>query len=204
MRRAHDPSCFRRRGQRLGRHPQQQTGDAGRSRGQCQLAAGDKIELSRWPPDFQHDDAKRIAGERIGSRPQRGVHIRRTHRHQKSRIKAEFGQSAHRQRTRFNFSEILTYPHQRPPGRRPSREACPPREVYPPREAYNEPGGRGTLPSLGEHLVHRADGEAALQCSICVNMTECHPVEHVRIAVRLDALNAAAQSRKRARACGGA
>jgi hypothetical protein len=170
MRRAHDPSCFRRRGQRLGRHPQQQTGDAGRSRGQCQLAAGDKIELSRWPPDFQHDDAKRIAGERIGSRPQRGVHIRRTHRHQKSRIKAEFGQSAHRQRTRFNFSEILAYPHQRPPGRRPSREA------HPPRETHNEPRRRRALPSLGEHFVHRTHGEAALQRRIRVRMTKRHPV----------------------------
>jgi hypothetical protein len=133
-------------------------------RGQCQLAAGDEIELPCRPPDFQHDDAKRIAGERVGSRPQRGVHIRRAHRHQEARIKTEFGQSAHRQRTRFNFSEILTYPHQRPPGRRPSRE---------PRD---KPRRRSTLPSLGEHLVHRADGEAALQCSIHVNMTECHPV----------------------------
>jgi hypothetical protein len=52
--------------------------------------------------------------------------------------------------------------------------------------------------------VHRADGEAALQCSICVNMTERHPVGHVRIAMRLDALDAAAQSGKRARASGGA
>jgi hypothetical protein len=49
--------------------------------------------------------------------------------------------------------------------------------------------------------VHRADGEAALQCSIHVNMTECCPVWQARVAVRLDA---AAQSRKRARACGGA
>jgi len=170
MRRAHDPSCFRRRGQRLSRHPQQQTGDAGRSRSQCQLAAGDEIELSRWPPDFQHDDAKRIAGERIGSRPQRGVHIRRTHRHQEARIKAEFGQSAHRKRTRFNFSEILTYPHQRTPGRDPSREPCPPRE------AYNKPRRRSALPSLGEHLVHRTHGEAALQRRIRVRMTERHPV----------------------------
>ena len=134
-------------------------------RGQCQLAAGDEIELPRLPPDFQHDDAKRIAGERVGSRPQGGVHIRRAHRHHEARIKTEFGQSAHRQRTRFNFSEILTYPHQRPPSRRPSREPCPPRE------AYNEPGCRCTLPSLGEHFVRRTDGEAALQCSIRVNMT---------------------------------
>ena len=150
------------------------------------------------PPDFQHDDAKRIAGERVGGRPQRGVHIRRAHRHQQARIETEFGQSAHRQRTRFNFGEILTHPHQRPPGRRPSREPCPSRE------AHNEPGCRGTLPSLGEHLVHRAEGEAALQRRIRVGMPERHPVRPVRIAMRLDALDAAAQSRKRARACGGA
>jgi hypothetical protein len=135
-------------------------------------------------PDFQHDDAKRIAGERVGSRPQRGVHIRRAHRHKEARIKAEFGQPAHRQRARFNFGEILPYPHQRPAGGRPSREscisceACPPREAYPPceayppREAYNEPRRRRTLPSLGEYLVHRTDGEAALQRGIGIRMTE--------------------------------
>jgi hypothetical protein len=145
-------------------------------RGQCQLAAGDEIELPRRPPDFQHDDAKRIAGERVGRRPQGGVHIRCAHRHQEAGIKAEFGQSAHRQRTRFYFSEILTYPQQRPPGQRPSRERCPSREARPPREARNEPGRRRNLSSLGEHLVHRAHGEAALQGSIHVNMTECHLV----------------------------
>jgi hypothetical protein len=133
-------------------------------RGQCQLAAGDEIELPCRPPDFQHDDAKRIAGERVGRRPQGGVHIRCAHRHQEAGIKAEFGQSAHRQRTRFYFSEILTYPQQRPPGHRPSRES------------RNKPGRRRNLSSLGEHLVHRAHGEAALQGSIHVNMTECHLV----------------------------
>jgi hypothetical protein len=132
-------------------------------RGQCQLAAGDEIELPRRPPDFQHDDAKRIAGERVSRRPQGGVHIRCAHRHQEARIKTEFGQSAHRQRTRFYFSEILTYPQQRPPG-------------HPSREARNKPGRRRNLSSLGEHLVHRAHGEAALQGSIHVNMTECHLV----------------------------
>jgi hypothetical protein len=35
-------------------------------------------------------------------------------------------------------------------------------------------------------------------------MPERHPVRGVRIAGRLDAFDAAAQSRKRARACGGA
>jgi hypothetical protein len=123
-------------------------------------------------PDFQHDDAKRIAGERVGSRPQRGVHIRRAHRHHEARIKAEFGQPAHRQRARFNFGEILPYPHQRPAGGRPSRESCISCEACPPREAYNEPRRRRTLPSLGEYLVHRTDGEAALQRGIGIRMTE--------------------------------
>src|SRR6267142_5443490 len=45
MRRAHDPSGFRGRGPRLRRHPQQQGSDAGGLRGQCELAAGDEIEL---------------------------------------------------------------------------------------------------------------------------------------------------------------
>ena len=170
MRRAHDPSRLRRRGLWLRRHPQQEAGDSRHLCGQRQAAAGDQIELSRRSPDFQHDATKRIAGERVGRRPQRGVHIRRAHRHQKARIKAEFGQPAHRQRTRFNFGEILTYPHQWPPGRHPSRESCPSCE------ADNEPRRRRTLPSLGEHFVHRTDGEAALQGSIHVNMTEGHPV----------------------------
>lgn len=69
MRRANDPSCLRRGGRRLSRHPQDQAGDARRLRSQRQLAAGDEIELTRLPPDFQHDDTNRIAGQRIGGRP---------------------------------------------------------------------------------------------------------------------------------------
>jgi hypothetical protein len=91
MRRAHDPSRLRCRGLWLRRQPQQQAGDARRLRRQRQLAAGDEIELPRLPPDFQHDGAERIAGERIGGGPQRGVHIGRAHCHQQARIEAEFG-----------------------------------------------------------------------------------------------------------------
>ena len=91
MRRAHDPSRFRGRGQRRCRDPQQQGGDAGGLGRQSELAAGDEIELPRLPPDFQHDGAERIAGERIGGGPQCGVHIGRAHRHQQARIEAEFG-----------------------------------------------------------------------------------------------------------------
>jgi hypothetical protein len=75
MRRAHDPSCLRRRGLWLRRHPQHQAGDARGLRRQRQLAAGDKIELSRFAPHFQNDDAQRIAGQRVGGGPQCGVHI---------------------------------------------------------------------------------------------------------------------------------
>jgi hypothetical protein len=190
MRRAHDPSCLRRRGQWLGGHPQQQPGDARRLRRQRQLAAGDEIELTRLPPDFQHHDAKRIAGQRVGGGLQRGVHVSGTHRHKAARIEAEFDEPAHRQRTRFNFGEILTHPNQRPPCRRPARKPC------------DEPRCRRTLPSLGEHLVHRAQGEAALQRRVGLRMPERHPARHRRIAWRLDALDATAQTRKRVRACG--
>jgi hypothetical protein len=191
MRRAHDPSCLRRRGRRLGRQPQQQAGDARRLGCQRQLAAGDEIELSRFAPDLQHDGAQRVAGERVGGGPQCGVHIRGMHRHQEARVETEFGQSAHRQRAGFNFGEILTHPNQRPPRRRPPRKAC------------DKARRRRTLPAcIGEHLMHRTHGEAALQRRIRVGMAERHPVRRIGIAMRLDAFDAAAQGRKRARACG--
>ncbi len=147
--------------------------------------------MSRFAPDFQHHGAQRIAGERVGGGPQRGVHIGCAHRHQEARIETEFGQSAHRQRARFNLGEILTHPNQRPPCRHPSRKA------------RDKTRRRGTLPAcIGEHFVHRTHREAALQRRIRVGMAERHPLRRVRIAMRLDALDAAAQSRKRVRACG--
>jgi hypothetical protein len=190
MRRAHDPSCLRCGGLGLRRQPQQQAGDARRLRRQRQLAAGDEIELPRFAPDFQHHGADRIAGKRIGGGPQCGVHIGRAHRHQQARIEAEFGPSAHRQRARFNFGEILTHPNQRPPCRRPPREPC------------DKTRRRGTLPAgIGEHLVYRTHGEAALQRRIGVGMPQRHPARRVGMALRLDALDAVAQSRKPAHAC---
>ena len=110
MRRAHDPPGFRRGGLWLRRNPQQQAGDA---RGLCrqrQLATGDEIELPRFAPDLEHHDTDRIAGQRVGRCSQRTVHIRCTHSHKEARIETEFGQSAHRQRPRFNFGEILPHP----------------------------------------------------------------------------------------------
>jgi hypothetical protein len=88
MRRAHDPSCFRGRGPWLRGHPQKKRGDAGGLRRQSELAAGDEIELAGLPPDFQHDGAERIAGQRVGGGPQRGVGVGRAHRHQQPRIEA--------------------------------------------------------------------------------------------------------------------
>jgi hypothetical protein len=147
--------------------------------------------LSRFAPDFQHDGAQRIAGERVGGGPQRGVHIGCAHRHQEARIETEFGQSAHRQRARFNLGEILTHPNQRPPCRHPSRKA------------RDKTRRRGALTAcIGEHLMHRTHGETALQRRIGVGMSERYPLRRIRIAMRLDALDAAAQSRKRVRAGG--
>jgi hypothetical protein len=117
MRRAHDPSCLRRGGLWLRSHPQQQSGDAGHLRGQCQFAAGDEIELARLPPDFQHHAIKRIAGQRVRGGAQCRVDIGGAHSHQQAGIETEFGQSAHRHRARFNLGEILPYPNQRPPPR---------------------------------------------------------------------------------------
>jgi hypothetical protein len=191
MRRAHDPSGLRRRGQRLRRHPQQQACDARGLRGQRQLAACDEIELPRLPPDFQHDGAQRIAGQRIGRDPQRAIHIRCAHRHQEARIETELGQPAHRQRARFNLGEILPYPNQGPSRRRPTGEPC------------DKTGRRRTLPAgVSEHLMHRAQSEAALQRRVRLGMSERHPVRPIGIAMRLDALDAAAQTRKHAYACG--
>jgi hypothetical protein len=110
MRRAHDPTSLGRRRLGFRRRPQQQAGYARGLRRQRQFAAGEEVELPRLAPDFQHDDANRIAGQRVGGRTQCVVHIGRTHGHDKTRIKTEFGQPAHRNRARFNLGEILPYP----------------------------------------------------------------------------------------------
>jgi hypothetical protein len=190
MRRAHDPSGFRGRGPRLGRHPQQQCGDAGGLRGQCKFAAGDEIELAGLPPDFQHDGAERIAGQRVGGGPQRGVGIRGTHGHEQPGIETEFTKPAQRQRAGFNFRKILPHPDQRPARR------------YPSREAGDEARCRRTLMALGEHFMHRGDRETAAQRRIRCRMAKRDLVEAMRIAMRLDPLDAPSQTCKRACACG--
>ena len=103
MRRAHDPPCLRRRRSRLRRHPQQQCSDAGGLCGQSELAAGDEIELTRLPPDFQHHGAERIAGQRVGGGPQRGVGVSGAHGHHETGIETQFAKPAHRQRAGFDF-----------------------------------------------------------------------------------------------------
>jgi len=190
MRRAHDPPRFRRRGLWLRRHPQQQTGHARSLRRQGQLAAGDEVELTRFAPDLQHHDAQRIAGQRVGGAPQGHLHVGGAHGHEEPRIETEFGQSAHRQRARFNFRKILPDPHQRPP------------RSQPPRKPRDKTRRRGALPAtFREHLVHRAPSQATLQRQIRIGIPERDPARRIGFALRLDALDAAAQIRKRARAC---
>ena len=143
MRRAHDPPCLGCRRLRLRRHPQHQAGRARGLRRQRQLAASCEVELSRLAPDFQHDDANRIAGQRVGGRPQRAVHIGGAHGHEQARIETEFGQSAHRPRARFNLGEILPNPNDGPPHGRAARKS------------RNKTGRRSALPAgRRKHLVH--------------------------------------------------
>ena len=84
-------------------------------RGQCQLAAGDKIELSRLAPDLQHDSAHRIAGKRVRGRSQGMVDIGGMDTDETPRIETEFGKPAHRHSARFDFREILPDPDHRTP-----------------------------------------------------------------------------------------
>ncbi len=190
MRRAHDPSGFRGRGPWFRRHPQQQGSDAGGLRSQCELAAGDEIELTRLPPDFQHDCAERIAGQRVGGGPQRGVGVSGAHGHYETRIETEFAQPAHRQRAGFDFGKILPHPDQRPTRREPSRQPC------------DEAGCCRALVSLGEHFMHRCHRKPAPQHSIRCRVAKRDPGEVMRIAMRLETLDAPSQTGKPACACG--
>jgi hypothetical protein len=163
MRRAHDPSGLGRRRLGFRRHPKHNAGDARGLGGQRQFATGDEIELSRLTPDFQHDDANCIAGQRVGSRPQRVVHIGGAHGHEKTWIETEFGQSVHRHRARFNLGEILPYPHQWPSTCRPARKGG------------DKTGRRSALPTgLRKHFVHGSQCETALQRRVGIRMPKRH------------------------------
>jgi hypothetical protein len=190
MRRAHDPSRLRRGGHWRSRKAQQQAGYSRHPRRQCQLTAGDEVELPRLAPDFHHHGAERIAGQRVSACPQRGLHVGRAHAHHETRIKAEFAPSVHRQRAGFDFRKILPHPQQRPP------------RADTPRQPRDKSRRRGALPSLCEHLMHRAERKTALQRHVRPGMAKRHPIRRGGV-VGFDALDAAAQPRKRARACAG-
>ena len=181
MRRAHDPPRLGRRGPRLRRHPQHKTGRARGLRCQRQLATGDEVELLRLTPDLEHDGAHRIAGQRVGRRPQRLIDIGRANGDETTRIEAEFGKPVHRDGAGFDFGEILPDPHQRPPcGHTP----CKPRD---------KAGRRRALPSgFGKHLMHDAQSQPALQVCIRLRMPERHLAQATCRAMRLDALDVAA------------
>jgi hypothetical protein len=78
-----------------------------------------------------------------------------------------------------------------------------PREGYTPREGCDKSRRRRTLPPFREHLMHHTFRKAALQRRIRIGMAERHPAGRDGVGMAFDALDAAAQSRKRVGACAG-
>lgn len=191
MRGADDPARLCRTRDRNACSPQQQARDARAARCQREFAAGDEVELFAVAPGFQHDAAQRIAGQRISRGPQCRLDIGRAHGDQQARIEAELTPAAHGQRAAFAFGEILPDPQQRP--------LC--RDTM--RKAGDKARGRRAVPAFGEHLMHGATCEPALQRRVRLGMTERHAIRRIGIAVGLDALDAAAQLRERGHACAG-
>jgi hypothetical protein len=186
----HDPSRLRGGGNRRGCNAQQKPGAPCALRGERQLAACHDIELVGLAPDFQHHRADRIAGERVGSGAQGVINIGRPHRHQATRIEPELGEPAHRQPPHLALGKILPHPNQRPPRRHAPRQPC------------DKAGGRRTLPAaLAKHLMQSAAREPALQHGIGLPMAEGCAFRRRAAALRLDAFDTAAQTRKRAHAC---
>ena len=71
-------------------------------------------------------------------------------------------------------------------------------------DAGNEACRRTDLPCLeGEHLMQRAAQEPPMQHAIGLGMTERHAIEACGILMPFDPFDAAAQTRKRVRACAG-
>jgi hypothetical protein len=137
--------------------------------------------LPRLAPDLQHDGAYRIAGQRVGGRPQRVVDVGSVDADQKTRIKTELAKPVHRNGACFNFREILPDPDHRPPAGHTSCKPC------------DKAGCRSALPAcIRKHLVHRAQSEPALQVCIGLDVSEWHLARRMRRALRLDALDAAA------------
>jgi hypothetical protein len=148
--------------------------------------------MPRFAPDLQHHGAQRIAGERIGRRPQCTFRVECAHRHQTARIEAELGKPAHRQRAHLAPGKVRGDPQQRPP----SQDPC--------GKPQYKPGRAGAVPAgFSEHLMRRAQGEPALQGLIGLGMAQRSAAGRGRAVMRLKALDVPAQSRKRAHACAG-
>jgi hypothetical protein len=191
MRRADDPARLRRARRRHAGGPQHQTRHARAARGQSQLAADDQIEGLGVAEGLQHDAAQRIAGQRVGGGAQRHVHVGRAHHHHEPRIETELAPTVHRQRAAFAFGKILPHPQQRALRRNAMGQPC------------DEAGRRRAVTALRKHLMHRAARQPTLQRGIDVGMPQRHPIRRIGIAVGFDALDAAAQTRKRVHACAG-
>ena len=120
MRRAHDPSGLRGRRPRLRRHPQHQSGR--------HLKLARPMSACGWRQDRAVAPRPRLPARRRPPHRRRArrrpsatrVDIGRAHLTRRARIQTEFGKSAHRERARFNFREILPDPDHRTPRRRPS------------------------------------------------------------------------------------
>lgn len=158
-------------------------------RSERKFAAGYEIELAHLAKGFEHDGAQRIAGERVCHGAKGSLDIGGAHGDEQARIEAEFGKPVRRQRTGFNFRKILPHPDQRLARR------------HPPGNGSDEPCRRRTLVSFGKHLMYGSQSEPAAQHRVGTAMAERDLVQGVHIAMAFDALDAAAQGRKRARAC---
>jgi len=113
------PSSLGRRRLGFRRHPQQQpvTPEACAAGSAC---AGTMVEACWRLAQTSHDAA--LAGQRVGGRPQPQLPHRRRHRHERRGSRPSFGQPLIDTRPDSNLGEILPYPHQRPPCRRPARK----------------------------------------------------------------------------------
>jgi hypothetical protein len=146
--------------------------------------------MPRLAPDLEHHGAQRVAGERIGRRAQRTLHIGGAHRHHQARVKAEFRNPVHRQRARFALAKIHPDPQQRPLHQDPRGQA------------QDKAGGAGAVPApFGEHLMHRTQGKTALQRAIGLVMAKRYAVDGISAVMRLETCKLPAQNRKRPHAC---
>ena len=192
MRGAHDPPRFRGRCDRHGSDAQHQRRDAGGLRGQCEFAAGDKIERFRRPPEFDHHRAQRIAGQGIGGDTQSGLDISRAHGDDLPWIEAKLAPTVHRQHAGFHLGEILPHPQQRFPRNDPARQT------------RNETRCRRCVTAaFGEHLVQRTAQQPAAQRRIGFGMAERNAPSRIVYLRRVEMRDVPSQTRKHAFACAG-